>query len=171
MAAVIMANRPRTDAEDKSAASLTGDVLVPVDYSEPSRKALAAGLRLAQTLGSKVVVLHAWDCPPIAAQVRAAPASPGAAHRPLGELIADAAATELDRFVQSAVAADAVRLETRLVSGSPVRAILEELASKNYGFVVMGTHGHTPAGSLLLGSVTERVLRLSATPVLVIPAR
>jgi len=164
-----MATRPAFD-EGTAAGDLKRDLLVPVDYSEPSRAALAAAVPLAATLAAKIVVLHAWECPPFAEKARALPASPGAAHRPLGELIAEAAANELERFIASTLQSSPAAVETRLVSGSPARAILEELESGRYGLVVMGTHGHSPAGALLLGSVTERVLRLSATPVLVVPS-
>jgi nucleotide-binding universal stress UspA family protein len=93
-------------------------------------------------LGGKLVVLHAWDCPPIVAKAHGSAASPGAAHRPLGELIREAAEAELVRFVESSLPGGTAPVEKRLIAGSPVHAILEELGTGSYALVVMGTQGH-----------------------------
>ena len=51
----------------------------------------------------------------------------------------------------------------------PVDAIVE--LSKNYDLVVMSSHGRTGISKLMLGSVTEKVIRLSTPPVLVVKKR
>ena len=49
---------------------------------------------------------------------------------------------------------------------SPVHAIVE--MAKDFDLIVMGTHGRSGLDKLLLGSVTEAVLRQVETPVLVV---
>lgn len=146
-------------------------VLVPIDYSDSARAALEAAASIAERLGADIVVLHAWECPPFAAGVRVVPPVPGAAHRPLDELIVESAERELSQFVASFALPEAVSIEQKLVANAPARAILDEIAAGDYELVVMGTHGRGRVEAMLLGSVAERVLRLSTIPVLVVPPR
>lgn len=52
--------------------------------------------------------------------------------------------------------------------GSPARTILDYVADEGIDLVVMGTHGRRGLDRLVLGSVTERVLRSSPAPVMVV---
>jgi nucleotide-binding universal stress UspA family protein len=56
-----------------------------------------------------------------------------------------------------------------LLSGEPVTTLLEELRSRDYDLVVVGTHGRTGLTHVLVGSVAERLVRLSPVPVLSVP--
>jgi nucleotide-binding universal stress UspA family protein len=57
-------------------------------------------------------------------------------------------------------------VQASVLSGSPYRAIVDYAAAEDIDLVVMGTHGRTGFDRYLLGSVTERVVRLSDRPVL-----
>jgi nucleotide-binding universal stress UspA family protein len=57
----------------------------------------------------------------------------------------------------------------RLVSGEPASSIIKEPASGAYDLVVVSTHGRTGLAHLLLGSVTEKLVRMSPIPVLTVP--
>ncbi|WIV68656.1 universal stress protein [Natrialbaceae archaeon AArc-T1-2] len=61
-----------------------------------------------------------------------------------------------------------VPVETAILEGSPSRVIVEEATAWNCDLVVMGTHGRGGIDRLLLGSVTERVVRSAPVPVLTI---
>ena len=61
-----------------------------------------------------------------------------------------------------------VKVSTKMEEGSPIRKITE--ASSDHDIVVMGTLGRTGMSKLLLGSVAERVVRLSHCPVMVVRA-
>ena len=50
--------------------------------------------------------------------------------------------------------------------GSPARRIVEQAGETRADLIVMGTHGRTGLGHLLLGSVAERVVRTAKCPVL-----
>jgi nucleotide-binding universal stress UspA family protein len=59
-------------------------------------------------------------------------------------------------------------LDVRQPVGRAGDLIAEAAAAGHHDLVVMGSHGHSPMGSLLLGSVTQRVLAQCEAPVLVV---
>ncbi len=61
-----------------------------------------------------------------------------------------------------------VPVETDVLEGSPSRVIVQTASSDRCDLVVMGTHGRGGIDRLLLGSVTERVVRSSPVPVLTV---
>jgi len=61
-----------------------------------------------------------------------------------------------------------VPVETAVIEGSPSRAIVDEASRGACDLVVMGTHGRGGIDRLLLGSVTERVVRNAPVPVLTV---
>jgi len=60
------------------------------------------------------------------------------------------------------------RATTHVFFGSPAKSIVEYARDHNMDFIVMGTHGRGGVAHLLLGSVTERVVRTADCPVLTI---
>ncbi len=85
------------------------------------------------------------------------------------------ASERLRRHVEGIV--DAFRLEqetffdrvvTHIRVGSPAREIAQLAADLDADMVIVGTHGHTAVRRLLLGSVTEDIMRLARCPVLVV---
>jgi len=63
-----------------------------------------------------------------------------------------------------------VAVEHAVRTGVPYRAILRYTTEQDIDLVVMGTHGRTGVERYLLGSVTEKVIRLSDVPVLTVKA-
>ena len=57
-----------------------------------------------------------------------------------------------------------------VTEGGPLHALLEFSRNENADMVVVGAHGHTVIGALLLGSVAEWMLRKSKIPVMMVPA-
>ncbi len=68
----------------------------------------------------------------------------------------------LTRFQQE------ISVEKLLAHGSPAKAILEQARRGRHDLIVLGSRGHGDMGSMLLGSVSHRVLHDSRVPVLVI---
>jgi nucleotide-binding universal stress UspA family protein len=62
----------------------------------------------------------------------------------------------------------AVRVERVLLEGDPAAGILEKAREMPCDLIVMGTHGRTGVGRLLMGSVAEAVLRRAPCPVLTV---
>ena len=143
-------------------------ILVPVDYSDHSQAALAFAVDLARKTGAVLDIVHVWDRPSYvsdAVVVR----HPDGATRSLVEMIRENAERDMEAFVQKAKIPSDVRFDSRLVGGNPAARILEELERIGHDLAVMGTHGRTGLMHLLLGSVTEKLVRLSPVPVVTVP--
>jgi nucleotide-binding universal stress UspA family protein len=132
-------------------------ILLAVDMSDQSRKAVGAVVELARAGGGSVHVLHVREVQyPVPATV-------------VGDRPEDAQAL-VDSLVEELKAAGveadgAVRPST---GGSPAGPILEQAREVGAGLVVVGSHGHSSLGGLLLGSVANKIIQLSTCPVLVV---
>lgn len=143
-------------------------ILVPVEYSEHCHRVLAYALFLAERLGASVDVLHVWDRPayvPDTIMVGKA----GEATRSLAELIRDNAEQEMTEFLAGSTVAPTLTLTHHLESGEPASTILRFAQSSGADLVVMGTHARGAVRHLLLGSVAEKVVRMSPVPVITLP--
>jgi nucleotide-binding universal stress UspA family protein len=143
-------------------------ILVPVDYSECSGAALAVAIDLAKKFGAEVDVIHVWDRPsyvPDELMVH----QPSGPSRSLADLIRENAEREMDAFIKAAELPAEIPVTHRLLSGNPAAIVLSELRAARHDLLVIGTHGRTGLRHLLLGSVAEKLVRLSPVPVLTVP--
>ncbi len=140
-------------------------ILVPVDYSEPSRRALELALSLND--GAEVTVVHVWDRPAYVGEEVIA--QPDGSRRSLSELIRDNAERDMTEFLAPVKNPSGKAFKHQLISGDPASAIIAEASKPGYDLLVVGTHGRTGVTKLLLGSVTEKLIRLSPIPVLSVP--
>ena len=117
---------------------------------------------LASTYGAEVLVLSVVDT---AFGLLGSRGPEAPAREREAECTADAFADRVNRLLQGSGA----QARSMVGHGSPHRAILEAADTYDCDLVVMATHGRTGLEHGLLGSVTERVLRLSDVPVLAVP--
>lgn len=146
---------------DEHAPSDLRRVLVPVDFSEPSADALRHAGQLAQTFDASVHLLHVVeDVAYPAVYGLESPTLPldGVIPRVTREL-----ETWAVRYVP-----DDVPTSVDAVEGYAPLAIVEAATQHDADAIVVGTHGRTGLDRMLLGSVTERVVRQAARPVFVI---
>lgn len=145
-------------------------ILVPVDYSDHSKASVRFAAELARSVGAELDVVHVWDRPSYASDavlVR----RPGEDHCSLAELIQSNAESDMNDFLGSLSLPPGAKLGHRLLSGDPAGKLLEELRRGKHDLVVLGTHGRTGLMHLLLGSVAEKLVRLSPVPVLTVPPK
>ena len=138
-------------------------LLMPTDGSPCSEQAIEKGLECAEKLGAEVTFVYVLENPMAALWV-----TPEAVPYAF-ELIEDLkkAAKEALERARKMAEARGVKAETKLVEDeNPVQAIVS--LSPDYDMIVMGTHGRSGLDRILLGSVTEGVLRRVETPVLVV---
>lgn len=137
-------------------------ILCPVDYSEPSAGALRYSAALAEHFATRLIVLGVDD-----------PCATHATGMTFGPRHFERAMPELPLFVAETFADDATALamcEHDLAVGRPATEILRVARERSCDLIVMSTHGARGRRPFSLGSVTERVLRDTAVPVLVTPA-
>lgn len=141
-------------------------ILCPVDFSGHSRLALDYATALARWYEAEVVALHAYAVAMVPASIGAFPAATSVGM----PLTREELAKDLDVFVRPVQAAN-VRTRTMVTTGNPARSILDTAEQVAAQLIVMGTHGASGFERLMLGSVTEKVLRKAGCPVLVVPRR
>jgi nucleotide-binding universal stress UspA family protein len=143
-------------------------ILVPVDYSAHSKASLEFAARLAQKAGGALHVIHVWDRPTYASDAILVH-RPGEEKVPLAELVQKNATQDMNDFLSSLALPGEIALTHELCSGDPAGVLVEKLRSGAHDLVVVGTHGRTGLVHLLLGSVAEKLVRLSPVPVLTVP--
>jgi nucleotide-binding universal stress UspA family protein len=140
-------------------------ILCPVDYSDFSERALAQAVRLARWFEASVTAAHVvppapWAASPDTGPYVTLPADLLRARR-------EDEAQALERFV-GPYRGQGAAVHTRLLDGDASRAIQATAEDLPADLVVMGTHGRGGFEHLLLGSVTEKVLRRATCPVLTV---
>ncbi len=148
--------------EEAPAFPSTAPILVPVDFSEHSRQALTLARDIAATFGSKVCALHVFERP-IHPEIYLGgmPLDSPDFHTVEGSL-REALAT----FVAETPGAEVPVVSLDVVEGRAVPAILDFVLDSGAGLVVIATHGLTGLAHVLLGSVSEKVVRRATCPVL-----
>ena len=133
-------------------------VLVPIDGSPTANRALEEACTLAELSGATVHVLSVVD--ESASPMRFGPETVSELETAGERIVADAAAAVADTGLD---VVPVVRL------GTPWQVVLRYCTDEGIDLVVLGQHGQTGLERLLLGSVTDRVLRSADIPVLVVP--
>ena len=136
-------------------------ILVPSDFGAPSGAALDYALGLASAVGASVTLFHAYEIPVIGVPDGTFVATPEMVSR-----IQAAAERALEVALHEH--AGEAPLESLLREGRPWEAIHEAAREVGADLIVMGTHGRHGLVKALLGSVTEKVVRTSVVPVLVV---
>ena len=136
-------------------------ILVPTDFGEPSTRALHTAMELAKDMGARLSLIHVWEVP--------AWAYGGIEFTAVDYLtpVQEAAEKDLDEAVAS-VRDKIPGSEGILRQGVAWKEILAAIESTHADLVVMGTHGRYGLGHAILGSVAEKVVRLSPVPVLTV---
>ena len=136
-------------------------ILVPVDFSEPSRKAATYGLTLAEQFGAKLILTHI--VPQSTALLYAFPTE-------LPEVEKDQytkAKREINSLVPVERAAE-LNLQTIVKIGNVEAELLGIVKDEAIDLVILGTHGRRRVGRWFIGSVTEHMLRKVPVPVLTV---
>jgi nucleotide-binding universal stress UspA family protein len=138
-------------------------LLVPVDMTDITAPLVEQARTFAARYGdaARLTVLHALEPLPHAGGWMSALAS--RLDDSLGESI-----TEEVRAVTARAGGPDVPTDVRVTEGRAAEAILREAAHHDADLIVMASHGRENAHRLLLGSTTERVVRTSDRPVLVV---
>lgn len=135
-------------------------ILVPTDGSTEGERAVEYAFELASLHDAEIYAVYVVN----AASYGGLPME--TAWDGIGEALREEGQEAVDRV--SELAPDDISVETAVLEGTPSRVIVDEASPDNCDLVVMGTHGRGGIDRLLLGSVTERVVRSAPVPVLTV---
>jgi nucleotide-binding universal stress UspA family protein len=139
-------------------------ILVPTDFSKHSHNALTYAVAFAEKFGAELYLLHVVQ--DLAVFIPEAVAVAPPVTPPMEQMTA-AVREALDRLVrENNLARLDVHCEVR--EGTPFYEIIQFARDTDIDLIVMGTHGHSGLVHVLLGSVTERVVRKAPCPVLTV---
>jgi nucleotide-binding universal stress UspA family protein len=131
-------------------------ILHPTDFSEPSGCAFGVACALARDYGAPLLVLHVCSPFVIYGSSVAVEVTPSHLEAYRAQL------RQMDTHDPR------LRIEHRLVEGDAGTEILRVAREIGCDLIVMGTHGRTGPGRLLMGSVAEEVVRKAPCPVLTV---
>ncbi len=134
-------------------------ILVPTDFAASSAEAVELAITFAKQFDAELTLLHAWELPVY----------------PYMELTmnmeqlttnVEKAAAECLQTKLNEVKARVPRTKSVLKLGAPWQQIIDAINEVKADLVVMGTHGRRGLSHALMGSVAEKVVRMSPVPVL-----
>jgi nucleotide-binding universal stress UspA family protein len=136
-------------------------ILLAVDFGESSDRATNLGIELAQKYDAALTLVHAYEIPTYA--------YPNASFLVVDLLtpIEEAARKQLETTM-TAVRARLPRAKAVLRRGPAATEILSVIDELHADLVVTGTHGRRGVSRTLLGSVAEKLVRMSPVPVLTV---
>jgi universal stress protein A len=156
----------KTTKRTKATASLlplrTKSILVPLDFSPSSKKALDYAVTFARQFKAKLTLIHVVE--PVATR-------DFAASFPLAmesDKLVAAARNDLERAVKAARIPSSTVEKILVRCGRSFHEIAEAARTRKVDLIIMSTHGYTGLKHALLGSTTERVVRHAPCPVLVV---
>jgi nucleotide-binding universal stress UspA family protein len=148
---------PSETASPIPAAVPVQTILHPTDFSDRCAEAFRVACSLARDHAARVIVVHVPEPEPAPMGMAPVPPPPEG-HQGGWE-------ARLSRFQLSA---PEVRVESRVEAGKPAAGIVSAAQTTKSDLIVMGTHGRTGLGRLLMGSVAENVLRAAPCPVVTV---
>jgi nucleotide-binding universal stress UspA family protein len=132
-------------------------ILAPTDFSELSAEGVRYACKLAKDVGAQVIVLNVviLDESNLVGK---------------GELAAHE--KRLSEFTSKIVGrrADDLKIHEAVVTGQAYAAIVDCAEKERADLIVMSSHGRSGLSRMLIGSVTDKLLRGATCPVLVVPA-
>lgn len=142
-------------------------ILVAVDFSECSMRALKTAIDLGGACGATVDILNVWELPSYLPPTTLV-GGDMSMQIPLLETVKAHAAEELERFATQAENEGLKIGKSSSAEGTPWRIIVEVAEREGYDLIALGTMGRTGLMHALLGSVAEKVVRHSKVPVLTV---
>jgi nucleotide-binding universal stress UspA family protein len=135
-------------------------IFIPVDGSASSERATRHAVALATQLGQCTLVLaHAHEAPLIYGEI--------AVYVPKEKMasLQREHSEEILKRLEPILTGSGVPYEKEVLVGPVASVLAERAAALGCDAIVMGTHGMTPLGNMLMGSVASKVAHLSRLPI------
>lgn len=157
--------RRNTDDDDELSIKR---IMVAVDFSVCSQKALRYAVALADEFQAEITAMHVVEFPRLVVPHEVVLV--GETQEPIEVFSRRRASEELDALLDG-IAPGALQIASKVGVGNVRDELLEEAEAGDYDLLVTGTHGHTGWSHLLLGSVAEQLVRRAQCPVLTIRSK
>lgn len=148
-------------------------ILVPLDGSEHSLKALDIAIKIAKRFDGKITLIHVYSVsvrpvivPEPSTLTPGIPIMAPTEYSKVAEVVREAGVRILAQGKERAKAED-VEAETMLREGHVVHEIVKAAEEGRFDLIVMGARGISKIKELILGSVSDGVIRNAPCPVLV----
>lgn len=148
------------EAETPTPAKTKEKILVPVDFSEHSKNALANAKEIAKSYEAKIHLLHIIE-------ETIHPAYSLSGKSSIFDImpnIREDCERRLKKMITE-ILGDEIKTEIAIVSGQAANEIINFSEKNSMDLIVIATHGLTGLEHLLLGSTTEKVVRMASCPV------
>jgi nucleotide-binding universal stress UspA family protein len=138
-------------------------ILVPIDFSNYSKKALQYTVNFAKKFDAEIVLVYV-----IEPMIYPADLSMGQMVIPQSEMnLSEKSDKELVQLAKSEIG-DKLKYKVLVKTGKPFMEIISTAKEVDSDLIIMATHGHTGVEHLLFGSTAEKVVRKAPCPVLTI---
>ena len=137
-------------------------ILVPIDFSAESEKALAYAVPFARQFGARLTVLHVVEPVALPDFAQSFPLTIE------NDKVMAECKRHLQRVVKDLAIEPAVMEKTLVRTGRSFHEIAQAARTLKIDLIIIATHGYTGLKHALLGSTTERVVRHAPCPVLVV---
>jgi universal stress protein A len=137
-------------------------ILVAVDFSENSKNSLKYAFEFFKGCGVQFHVVYVVDDP--------LPQGSYIPHRSVNEMektAGESAGEELKKFIPRKIMDSGEEIRALVLKGEPYSTLIEYAENKGLELIVMGSQGASGLEKMLLGNVTDKVIRKSPIPVLV----
>jgi nucleotide-binding universal stress UspA family protein/cytochrome c5 len=137
-------------------------ILVPLDFSANSTRALDYACRLAVKFGASIHLVHVCEVP---GMITASMDAYAIAYTNWSQRLGEEAELQLHR--EAARISD-LTITTEVLFGHPATSIIDAAIANRTDLIVMGTHGHGVVMHMVMGNVAERVVRGAPCPVMTV---
>ncbi len=136
-------------------------ILVPIDFSDYSKKALKYTIDFAKQFNAEIILVYVIE--PL---MYPADLSMGQMIIPQSTVdLGEKSKAELEVLAKNEIG-DLLNFDTIVKTGKPFIEIIETAAETDSDLIIISTHGHTGVEHLLFGSTSEKVVRKAPCPVL-----
>jgi universal stress protein A len=155
-------NRREAPRRIKTPVAAVRQILVPIDFSDCSYKALRYALAFAMKFRAGVILLHVIELYPVDYVFGSKSTTEASDGRE------EQAKARLAQLGKGCAGPDLVKVSTIVRFGRPFREIAKAAKERQVDLIITGTHGFTGFRHLQLGSTAEKVVRYAPCPVMVV---
>jgi len=139
-------------------------ILVPIDFSERSEDALKVAAKIAKKTGSEIYCLHLLDIPESEIDNIDGHQMPKG---PIAMMLFEQTHNKFNKFLDKDYL-DNIPVYEKVMTDAPFVGISEFAKKNDIDIIVMGSHGTSGSDDFFVGSNTEKIVRSSKIPVIVV---